>query len=98
MHALANRALAGTSTRRADCARRSVLGLLEADPGVRFRGGDVDVAAIEAAIAERLAVSRHATSRVPMQSAMSGRLRGSHSRTGQGTSGEARRRATRRTV
>jgi cysteinyl-tRNA synthetase len=35
-----------------------VLGLLSQDAGAWFRGGDVDVAAIEAAIAERLAARK----------------------------------------
>jgi cysteinyl-tRNA synthetase len=55
MHALADRALAGDFD--AACGLRAagaVLGLLQADPGAWFRGGDVDVAAIEAAVAERL--------------------------------------------
>jgi cysteinyl-tRNA synthetase len=59
MHALADRALAGDfDAARGLRASGSVLGLLEADPGAWFRGGDVDVAAIEAAIAERLAARR----------------------------------------
>jgi cysteinyl-tRNA synthetase len=59
MHALADRALAGDFD--AACGLRAagtVLGLLQADPGTWFRGGDVDVAAIEEAIAERLAARR----------------------------------------
>ena len=45
--------------RRAGCARQAaVLGLLQQDPGAWFRGGDVDSAAIEAAIAERLAARK----------------------------------------
>jgi cysteinyl-tRNA synthetase len=55
MHALADRALAGDFD--AACGLRAagaVLGLLQADPGAWFRGGDVDITAIEAAIAERL--------------------------------------------
>jgi cysteinyl-tRNA synthetase len=59
MHALADRALAGDFD--AACGLRAagaVLGLLQADPGAWFRGGDVDVAAIEAAITERLAARK----------------------------------------
>jgi cysteinyl-tRNA synthetase len=59
MHALADRALAGDFD--AACGLRAagaVLGLLQADPGAWFRGGGVDVAAIEAAIAERLAARK----------------------------------------
>jgi cysteinyl-tRNA synthetase len=59
MHALADRALAGDFD--AACGLRAagaVLGLLSQDAGAWFRGGDVDVAAIEAAIAERLAARK----------------------------------------
>jgi cysteinyl-tRNA synthetase len=59
MHALADRALAGDFD--AACGLRAagaVLGLLLQDAGAWFRGGDVDVAAIEAAIAERLAARK----------------------------------------
>jgi cysteinyl-tRNA synthetase len=59
MHALADRALADDFD--AACGLRAagaVLGLLQAEPGVWFRGGEVDVAAIEAAIAERLAARK----------------------------------------
>jgi cysteinyl-tRNA synthetase len=59
MHALADRALAGDFD--AACGLRAagaVLGLLQQDAGTWFRGGDVDVAAVEAAIAERLAARK----------------------------------------
>jgi cysteinyl-tRNA synthetase len=59
MHALADRALAGDFD--AACGLRAagaVLGLLQADPGAWFRGGGDDVAAIEAAITERLAARK----------------------------------------
>ena len=59
MHALADRALAGDFD--AACGLRAagaVLGLLQQDAGAWFRGGDADVAAIEAAIAERLAARK----------------------------------------
>jgi len=59
MHALADRALAGDFD--AACGLRAagaVLGLLLQDAGSWFRGGDVDVAAVEAAIAERLAARK----------------------------------------
>ena len=59
MHALADRALAGDFD--AACGLRAagaVLGLLLQDAGAWFRGGDVDVAAVEAAIAERLAARK----------------------------------------
>jgi cysteinyl-tRNA synthetase len=59
MHALADRALAGDFD--AACGLRAagaVLGLLQQDAGAWFRGGDVDVAAVEAAIAERLAARK----------------------------------------
>jgi cysteinyl-tRNA synthetase len=59
MHALADRALAGdTDAARGLRAAGEVLGLLQADPGAWFRGGDLDVAAIELAIAERLAARK----------------------------------------
>ena len=59
MHALADRALAGDFD--AACGLRAagaVLGLLSQDAGAWFRGGDADVSAIEAAIAERLAARK----------------------------------------
>ena len=59
MHALADRALAGDFD--AACGLRAaggVLGLLQLDPSGWFRGGEADVAAIEAAIAERLAARK----------------------------------------
>ncbi len=59
MHALADRALAGDFD--AACGLRAagtVLGLLLQDAGAWFRGGDADVSAIEAAIAERLAARK----------------------------------------
>jgi cysteinyl-tRNA synthetase len=59
MHALADRALAGDFD--AACGLRAagqVMGLLQLDPQVWFRGGTDDVAAIEAAIAERLAARK----------------------------------------
>jgi cysteinyl-tRNA synthetase len=59
MHALADRALAGDFD--AACGLRAAgaaLGLLGEDPGKWFRGDDADVAAIESAIAERLAARR----------------------------------------
>jgi cysteinyl-tRNA synthetase len=59
MHALADRALAGDFD--AACGLRAagaVLGLLQQDAGAWFRGGDVDVAAVEAAIAQRLAARK----------------------------------------
>ncbi len=59
MHALADRALAGDFD--AACGLRAaggVLGLLQADPAAWFRGGADDAAAIEAAIAERLAARK----------------------------------------
>jgi cysteinyl-tRNA synthetase len=59
MHALADRALAGDFD--AACGLRAagaVLGLLLQDAGTWFRGGDVDVVAIDAAIAERLAARK----------------------------------------
>ena len=59
MHALADRALAGDFD--AACGLRAaggVLGLLQRDPAAWFRGGDDDTAAIEAAIAERLAARK----------------------------------------
>ena len=59
MHALADRALAGDFD--AACGLRAagaVLGLLLQDAGAWFRGGDVDVAAIEAAIVARLAARK----------------------------------------
>jgi cysteinyl-tRNA synthetase len=59
MHALADAALAGDFG--AACGLRAageVLGLLQADPGTWFRGAGEDTAAIEAAIAERLAARK----------------------------------------
>jgi cysteinyl-tRNA synthetase len=59
MHALADRALADDLD--AACGLRAagaILGLLQADPGAWFHGGEADVAAIEAAIAERLAARK----------------------------------------
>ncbi len=59
MHALADRALAGDFD--AACGLRAagqVMGLLQQDAQAWFRGGTDDTAAIEAAIAERLAARR----------------------------------------
>jgi cysteinyl-tRNA synthetase len=59
MHALADRALAGDFD--AACGLRAAgaaIGLLGQEPGVWFRGDDADVAAVEAAIAERLAARK----------------------------------------
>jgi cysteinyl-tRNA synthetase len=59
MHALADAALAGDFD--AACGLRAagdVLGLLQAEPGAWFRGSGEDNAAIEAAIAERLAARK----------------------------------------
>ncbi len=59
MHALADAALAGAFD--AACGLRAagwMLGLLQADPGTWFRGASEDTAAIEAAIAERLAARK----------------------------------------
>jgi cysteinyl-tRNA synthetase len=59
MHALADRALAGDF--EAACGLRAaghVMGLLQQDAADWFRGGADDVAAIEAAIAERLAARK----------------------------------------
>jgi cysteinyl-tRNA synthetase len=59
MHALADRALAGDfAAARGLRAAGDALGLLAADPAVWFRGGTDDVAAIEAAIAARLAARK----------------------------------------
>jgi cysteinyl-tRNA synthetase len=59
MHALADAALAGDfEAARALRAAGDMLGLLQADPAVWFRGGAGDVTAIEAAIAERLAARK----------------------------------------
>ncbi len=59
MHALADRALAGDfEAAQGLRAAGSVLGLVQGDPAAWFRGGDADVAAIEAAIAERLAARK----------------------------------------
>jgi cysteinyl-tRNA synthetase len=56
MHALADAALAGDIAAASGLrAAGGVLGLLQGDPDAWFRGGDVDAAAIEVAIAERLA-------------------------------------------
>ena len=59
MHVLADAALAGDFD--AACGLRAaggMLGLLQADPGTWFRGANEDTAAIEAAIAERLAARK----------------------------------------
>ena len=59
MHVLADAALAGDFD--AACGLRAagaVLGLLQAAPGAWFRGAGEDAAAIEAAIAERLAARK----------------------------------------
>ena len=59
MHALADAALAGDFD--AACGLRAageVLGLLQAEPGAWFRGAGADNAAIEAAVAERLAARK----------------------------------------
>jgi cysteinyl-tRNA synthetase len=59
MHGLADVALAGDFD--AACGLRAageVMGLLQADPGTWFRGAGDDTAAIEAAIAERLAARK----------------------------------------
>ncbi len=59
MHALADRALAGDfEAARGLRAAGDVMGLLNARPPDWFRGGTEDVAAIEAAIAERLAARK----------------------------------------
>jgi cysteinyl-tRNA synthetase len=59
MHALADRALAGDfEAARGLRAAGGMLGLLQGDPAAWFRGGDADVVAIEAAIAERLAARK----------------------------------------
>lgn len=59
MHALADRALAGDlEAARGLRAAGDALGLLRATPAEWFRGGTEDVAAIEAAIAERLAARK----------------------------------------
>ena len=59
MHALADRALAGDfEAARGLRAAGGMLGLLQGDPAAWFRGGDADVGAIEAAIAERLAARK----------------------------------------
>ncbi len=58
LHELANAAIAGDRTAAAELrAAGAVLGLLQADPAEWFRGG-ADIAAVEAAIAERLAARR----------------------------------------
>jgi cysteinyl-tRNA synthetase len=59
MHALADAALAGDFD--AACGLRAageVLGMLQAEPGTWFRGAGDDTAAIEAAIADRLAARK----------------------------------------
>jgi cysteinyl-tRNA synthetase len=59
MHVLADAALAGDFD--AACGLRAAgeaLGLLQAEPGAWFRGAGEDTAAIEAAIAERLAARK----------------------------------------
>jgi len=59
MHALADRALADDFDAAYGLrAAGAILGLLQADPGAWFRGGETDVAAIEAAITERLAARK----------------------------------------
>jgi cysteinyl-tRNA synthetase len=59
MHALADRALAGDfEAARGLRAAGGMLGVLQGDPAAWFRGGDADVVAIEAAIAERLAARK----------------------------------------
>jgi cysteinyl-tRNA synthetase len=59
MHALADRALAGDfDAARGLRAAGSVLGLVQGDPAAWFRGDGGDAAAIEAAIAERLAARK----------------------------------------
>ena len=59
MHALADRAMAGDfEAARGLRAAGGMLGLLAADPAEWFRGGTDDVAAIEAAINERLAARK----------------------------------------
>ena len=58
MHALADAAMAGDARAAAELrAAGDLIGLLQTDPQAWFQGGD-DVAAIEAAIAERLAARR----------------------------------------
>jgi cysteinyl-tRNA synthetase len=59
VHALADRALADDFDAAYGLrAAGAILGLLQADPGAWFRGGETDVAAIEAAITERLAARK----------------------------------------
>ena len=59
MHALADRALAGDfDAARGLRSAGDVMGLLQVDPAVWFRGGGDDVAAVDAAIAERLAARK----------------------------------------
>jgi cysteinyl-tRNA synthetase len=59
MHALADAALAGEAAAASGLrAAGAVLGLLGADPAAWFQGGAEDTAAIEAAIAERLAARK----------------------------------------
>jgi cysteinyl-tRNA synthetase len=59
MHALADRALAGDfDAARGLRAAGQVLGLLQQDAQNWFRGGGGDAAAVEAAIAERLAARK----------------------------------------
>jgi cysteinyl-tRNA synthetase len=59
MHALADRALAGDfEAARGLRAAGDLMGLLSARPAEWFRGGTEDVAAIDAAIAERLAARK----------------------------------------
>jgi cysteinyl-tRNA synthetase len=59
MHGLADRALAGDfEASRGLRAAGGVLGMLQQDPDEWFRGGAVDAAAIDAAIAERLAARK----------------------------------------
>jgi cysteinyl-tRNA synthetase len=59
MHALADAALAGDADAAGKLkASGDLLGLLQADPEAWFHGNDADAAAIEAAIAERLAARK----------------------------------------
>jgi len=59
MHGLADAALAGNIAASAGLrAAGALMGLLQAEPAAWFRGGEADTAAIEAAIAERLAARK----------------------------------------
>ena len=59
MHGLADAAMAGDGAAAAGLrAAGGVLGLLQGDPAAWFRGGGDDAAAIEAAIAERIAARK----------------------------------------